>query len=191
MDGTRLHDASFGYEAIQSLCLRFSTPLQEAQVNSALVQQEWEDMVFYAKQYINLVLDSYKVVWWKLFNSPDALKWGNVLTLVELIFTIPLSNGGVERCFSQLKITKTDRRNSLKEDRLDHLLRIRLEGPRLEGWDPRKAVELWWKDKPRRVNHRDSRASSSSQTERIESWPSVRTYHWKILPGISWTGRRG
>ena len=109
-------------------------------------------MVYYAKQYINLVQNPYRVVWWKLFNSPDAIKWENILALVELTFTIPLSNGHVKRCFSQLKLTKTDRRTSLGEDRLDHLLRIRLEGPPLQVWDATTAVGLWWTDKTRRLN---------------------------------------
>ena len=148
----KTEDASFGYEAIQSLAQRFAIPLQEAQVNCALLQQEWEDIVYYAKQYINLVKDPYPVVWWKLFNSPDANKWTNILTLVELTFTIPLSNGHVERCFSQLKITKTNRRVGLGEDRLDQILRIRIEGPPLEEWDATKAVGLWWTDKTRRVD---------------------------------------
>ena len=39
---------------------------------------------------------------------------------------------------------KTDRRVFLGEDRLDHILRIRIEGPPLEGWDAARAVELWW-----------------------------------------------
>ena len=128
-------DSSFGYEAIQYLALKFATPLQTAGVNCALLQQEWDDIVYHAKQYINLVQDPYGVVWWKLFNSPDAKKWGNILTLVELTFTIPLSNGHVERCFSQLKLLKSDRRTSLGEDRLDHILRVRIEGPPLVAWD--------------------------------------------------------
>ena len=144
-------DASFGYEAIQHTQLRFATPLQEANVNTALLQQEWDDLVLYAKQYINLV-DPYKVVWWKLFNSPDSNKWENILTLVELTFTIPLSNGRVERCFSQLKLTKSEKRTSLQEDRLDNLLRIRIEGPSLEHWDASTAMKLWWEDKTRRVS---------------------------------------
>ena len=82
-------------------------------------------------------------VFWKLFNSPDAKKWANILTLVELTFTIPLSNGHVERCFSQMKLLKTGRRTSLGEDRLDHILRIRIEGPALEKWDATAAVGLW------------------------------------------------
>ena len=48
----------WGYPKLQ---LRFATPLQEAKVNCALLQGEWDDIVFYAKQYINLVQDPYSV----------------------------------------------------------------------------------------------------------------------------------
>lgn len=125
-------DASFAYESIELIATRFSTPLQEADVNIALLCEEWDDILLYAKQYINLVQNSYKGVWWKLYNCPDSPKWNNILSLVELLFTIPLSNGHLERCFSQLKITKSDRRICLKEDRLDSLLCIRIEGPCIE-----------------------------------------------------------
>ena len=154
-------DASFGYEAVQCLAKRFAEPLQDAQVNCALLQQEWDDLVFYAKQYINLTKDSYRIVWWKLFNSPDAKKW---LALVELIFVLPLSNGAVEQSFSQLKLVKTNRRTALGEDTLDDCLRIKLEGPPLEDWDPTTAVGLWWSDKNRRVDSkgRSSRSASAA-----------------------------
>ena len=134
----KTEDASFGVEAIHALAERFAVPLQEAKVNCALLEQEWEDMVYYAKEYINLVQDPYRVVWWKLSNSPDATKWTNILTLVELTFCIPLSNGHVERCFSQLKLTKTNRRVSLGEDRLDQILHIVIDGPPFE-----KPPRLW------------------------------------------------
>ena len=65
-------DPSFAYESIQFLASNFATPLQSAGVNCALLQPEWDDMVSYAKQYINLVHNSYGEVFWKLFNSPDA-----------------------------------------------------------------------------------------------------------------------
>ncbi len=119
---SKTDDASFGYEAIEYLAKRFILPLQNANANCALLQQEWEDIVFYAKQYINLCKDPYLVVWWKLFNAPDSKKWKNILSLVELIFVLPLSNGSVEQCFSQMKIIKTNRRTALGEDRLDDCL---------------------------------------------------------------------
>lgn len=177
-------DAMFGYDAIQHLQLRFATPLAKANVNCALLRQEWDDLIFYAKQYINLVQDPYRVVWWKLFNSPDAKKWVNILTLVELTFTIPLSNGHVERCFSQLKLTKTDRRASLQEDRLDHLLRIRIEGPPLEQWSASAAVQLWWSEKTRRVSSDHTRPRKRKRPDSTCS--EDETFSWSLSDWDNW-----
>ena len=153
----KTEDASFGYESIELLISRFSTPLQEAGVNIALIQEEWDDMVSYAKQYVNLVQNSYKEVWWKLYNCADTFKWSNILCLVELVFVLPLSNGHVERCSSQLKFTKSDRISCLKQDRLDNLLRIMIERPPLDKWNSDKAIHLWWQqDKTRRVNRSET-----------------------------------
>ena len=55
----KTEDASFGVDAVHALAERFAVPLQDAKVNCALLDQEWEDIVYYAKQYINLVQDPY------------------------------------------------------------------------------------------------------------------------------------
>ena len=89
-------DALFGVDAVQALARKFMLPLEKAGVNCALLQEEWVDMVSYAKSYINLVQDAYPVVWWKLLNCAGAAKWTNILTVVELVFCLPLSNGHVE-----------------------------------------------------------------------------------------------
>ena len=73
-------------------------------VNCAVLNEEWDDIVEYAKRYLNLVQDDYKVSWWKLFNSPDSTKWTNILVVVELLFCLPVSNGHLECVFSQLKL---------------------------------------------------------------------------------------
>ena len=44
------------------------------------------------------------------FNRPSTKHWTNILGLVELLFSLPVSNGHLERVFSQLK---SDRRKSL------------------------------------------------------------------------------
>jgi len=54
-----------------------------------------------------------------------------------MLFTIPVSNGHLERCFSQMKVLKTDKTCCLSEKRLDELLRIRLESPPLGQWMPK------------------------------------------------------
>ena len=158
----RSTNADFGHTALNAICCRFATPLERSGVDTSLVKGEWDDMVEYGREYINLVQDDYTVVWWKLFNCVDANKWGNVLAIVELLFCVPVANGHLERVFSQLKLIKTNRRNSIKEDTLDHLVRINVEGPSLSDWDPTDAMQLWWRDKARRVNQHDSASSSAS-----------------------------
>ena len=103
--------------------------------------------------------------------------------MVELTFCIPLSNGHVQRCFSQLKITKTNRRVGLGEDRLDQIVRIRIEGPTLEKWEPTNAVKLWWTDKTRRVHAshsapRKHKDKSQSQGDEEFDWSLSDSENW-------------
>ena len=89
-----------------------------------------------------------------------------------------MANGRVERVFSLLKLIKNNRRTCLKEDTLDHLLRINAEGPSLIDWDASRALELWSSDKTRRVNCRDScsqpvhSSSTRAQCEEEQSMSS-------------------
>ena len=44
--------------------------------------------------------------------------------------------------------------------------RIKVDAPPLAQWDQSAGVDLWWKDKTRRVNHRDTRAAPSGPSQR-------------------------
>ena len=90
------------------------------------------------------------MIWWKLFNSVNSKKWANILSLVELLFCLPMANGHVERLFSSLELIKTDRRSCLSEDHLDHRVRITVDGAPLTEWNASAAMQLWWKDRCRR-----------------------------------------
>ena len=125
----RTESPSFGYKALDMICERFAVPLEHANVDCSMVQEEWDDMVDYGKRFLNLVQDDYKVIWWKLFNAVDSKNWTNVLTVVELLFCLPVSNGHLERVFSQIKLIKNNRRTCLRENTLDQLIRINVEGP--------------------------------------------------------------
>ena len=122
----KTEDASFGYDTIVYFKTKFSIPLEHANVDSS-----------YAKMYISLT-ENYRKVWWKLFNnSGNNNRWSNILSLVELLFNIPISNEHLERCFSHMKILKTNKRSSLGEEKL---LRIHLEGPPPNQWSAKSAV---------------------------------------------------
>lgn len=65
----------------------------------------------------------------------------NILVLAELLFSLPTSNGKLERVFSQLNVIKTEKRTLLSNESLDDLL-------------PDSAIDIWWKEKVRQPNQR-------------------------------------
>ena len=93
-------------EAIGRLCSKFKISLEAAGVVVAQIVNEFSDMLLYATQFISLSSRHYQAVWWTLFHSPNASDWKNVLTLARLLFSLPVSNGKLERVFSTLKNIK-------------------------------------------------------------------------------------
>ena len=165
----------FSRETLDSIVTQFSTPLAKAGIDTNALQEEWEDMVDYAKRYLNIVQEDPSTIWWKLFNAACSKKWENILGVVELLYCLPMSNGRVERIFSTLKVIKSDRRTCLSENHLDNLLRISVDGPPPSKWDATGAVRLWWNDKLRR-NVGDSRKppkrTSSAPSTSSDTGPS-------------------
>ena len=93
---------SEGYvQAIDRLISKFNVPLEVSGVVVAKVVDEFRDMLLYATQFISLSSTNYQAVWWKLFHSPDASDWMNALKLARLLFSLPVSNGKLERVFPQ------------------------------------------------------------------------------------------
>ena len=95
-------------EAVELISSEFREPLEAKQVDLAGIQDEVEEVVLYARKYLNISVESYQKVWYKLHTCPDAGKWPNLLRVSELIFSLPFSNAHVERLFSTLKVVKTD-----------------------------------------------------------------------------------
>ena len=76
-----------------------------------------------------------------LISSRKA-QWNMVLMLVELLFTIPISNAKVERLFSLTNRIKTDCRATLGESTLNNLITIHMEGPSFQDYDP-TPIQSW------------------------------------------------
>ena len=106
--------------------------------------------------------------------------------LVGLLFTLPVSNGKLERVFSTLKLIKVDKRSSLGNELLDDLLVLNSERVSLKSFN---AISLWWSDKVRKPNQRprkeyaacssfstndippeDSEKKSDAGTELLQEW---------------------
>ena len=61
----------------------------------------------YARRYLDLVQD-YHTIWWKLFNAANLNRWGNVLSLIELLL-YPNVKWDSRESLSTLKLIKSDR----------------------------------------------------------------------------------
>lgn len=87
-------------------------------------------------------------------QKPDIQHIYPVLTkIVENILSIPVSNAWPERGASKVKLIKTDLRNKLKNDMLDGLLQITINGPDACSDQADKLVEKAvqnWLESPRR-----------------------------------------
>ncbi len=103
-------DLSEIYAAVEYITSNFREAFN---INIASIQDEIEEAIDYARKYLSIQSESYQKIWYKLHISPEAVKWPNVLVLAELLFSLPFSNGRVERIFSSMKIIKTDRRTNL------------------------------------------------------------------------------
>ena len=112
--------------ALRLLSDRFAVPLDKAGVGVSMLQEKWNDLVDYARRYLNLVQKPSRVIWWKLFNTSSSSSWTNIL---ELLFCVPAVNGHVEHTFPTLKHIKSDGRSCLSENHLNDLMRISIDGP--------------------------------------------------------------
>jgi hypothetical protein len=99
--------------AVELITTMFKEPLQASGMNLLCLQDEMEEVVEYARQYLSIEIEKYHKVWYNLHICSDASSWKDVLVLCELCFSLPFSNGSVERIFSSLKLIKTDRRTRL------------------------------------------------------------------------------
>lgn len=160
-------------EAIVRLGERFKSPLEAAGADLDELPKEFREMLMYATQFISLSSMDYQAVWWRLFHAPSASEWSNILLLAELIFSLPFSNGKLERIFSTLKVIKVDKRASLSNSTLNDLLVLNADKIPLQDFNPDPCIELWWKEKTRRPNQKPrkeyKKRSGHESTEKADT----------------------
>lgn len=159
-------------KAIDRLVDRFTVPLKAADTQMEEIHAEYDALLHYSIHYISLSTLEYRSVWWRLFHAPSASEWANALALIELLFSLPASNGKVERVFSQLNLIKSDRRVQLSNKTLNDLLTISTSSESMEDFNPDPAIDLWWKDKVRRPNQKQRKPYRKRQRQITSSQSS-------------------
>ena len=93
-------------------------------------------------------------------------------------FSLPVSNGKLERAFTQLNRIKDKKRAALGNEALNDLMKVSADATPLKGFSPDSAITLWWEAKQRRPNqsarkqynpHRASRQGSSETSSTSDS----------------------
>ena len=64
-----------------------------------------------------------------LRNKCATVLYPNLMYLMQVVATFPVTTATVERSFSDMKQIKTRLRNRVLPESLDHLMRIAIEGP--------------------------------------------------------------
>ena len=165
----------------ESICFffeRFQTQLKYAGMEVSYPEfiSQWHNMLEYALKYIKLSGVSYLVTWKKLFTSPKKNEWSDALLLVELLFSIRVSNTKLERMFSKLKRIKTIFRASLSSTRVENLLRIVEDGLLLVEYNMISAAEAWAAEKYRHPNQQPRK------TYKKKSWEVEQLKMSRMIP---------
>lgn len=150
--GAVSEDKEFADESIRFVFDHFAEPLSHAGVNDEVeALRQWHDLLDYACEFLSPGVTPCRMLWRRIFSSPRSKEsWSAILTVVELLFTLPISNAKLERMFSNLKTIKTVKRVNLRAQRLDSFLRISEDGPDVDKFDATTALQLWANEKVRR-----------------------------------------
>ncbi|XP_036602308.1 sperm flagellar protein 2 [Trichosurus vulpecula] len=132
-------DQEFGEKEIAILTKHYEPVLEGANVKIDEVETEWSMM----KLEIYNRFQNIRKLTWDFVNSIYSIKYPNILTLVDLVLTLPASSAEAERGFSQMKLTKSQMHFKIKPESMTDLLIIQLNSPDINKFDPKKAIHLW------------------------------------------------
>ena len=141
---TASSDCTNLFTHLETLVDRFALPKEQA-------QRELRDFVHYAytaKDY-TLKEDEFlnKLV---AESSMYSSMFPQLSELAQIYRVLPPHTADCERDFSRMKLIKSVIRNRMREDTLDSIMRITLEGPSIEQFPFHTAVRLWASKKDRR-----------------------------------------
>ncbi|OPJ82474.1 hypothetical protein AV530_000304 [Patagioenas fasciata monilis] len=134
----------FGEKEVSVLTKHYEVILEAASVKIGEVETEWSML----KLELYNRFQNVQTLTWDSVNSDYSKKYPNILTLVDLILTLPASSAETERGFGQMKLTMMHLHSKLMSESVTDLMIIQMNSPDIKKFDPKKAIRLWnatWK----------------------------------------------
>ena len=145
--------SNFGDLPICEIVEEFEQLLAKNHCDTAEIANEWARLQSFINPIVcNNPKEYYLDIWKRVFTSSVIKEeCGNILHVFEILLCTPFTIAKVERGFSRMSRVKSDFRSHLSRSRLDACLRISDEGTCIADFDPNPAIELWFKEKTRRL----------------------------------------
>ena len=158
----------FGDCAVATLMEHFKEVLESAGVKTEKIMDEWTTLK--TSVYQPGWSESLKTLKWTELNRRHGEECSNILSLVDLLLSIPAATAEAERGFNAMKTIKTDWRSRLSNDSINDLMVILLLSPEIKDFDPHRAIKLWLKDGPRsrRPNLKEAKVDESDSSDEEE-----------------------
>ena len=110
------------------------------------IQSECIKFLKHALTFTNPSSISPQEMWSKILlsNPKSQTTWRNLTGLIESLLILPLTISQLERFFSFIGNIKTDWRCGLKEETVETLARITIEGPALKEMGSCSSIKCYW-----------------------------------------------
>uniref|UniRef100_A0A8C6DYS5 Sperm flagellar 2 n=2 Tax=Moschus TaxID=68410 RepID=A0A8C6DYS5_MOSMO len=153
----------FGEKEVAILIAHYEPVLEAAKVKIDQVDTEWSML----KLEIYSRFQNIRKLTWDFVNSVYLHKYPNILTLIDLVLSLPASSAEAGRGFSQMKRTRSQMHAKVKADSMTDLLIIQLNSPDINNFDPRKAIHLWNTRPPSSTEDTRPNSDCSSNSESL------------------------
>jgi len=159
-------------EIILHYLYHFQEPLRQHGLQATQLElvNEWHDMLDYSVQYLSPSSRHYKAPWFEIFPSSRSGEWQNILLLICVFFTLPVSNVVLERMIR----VQTAKGSSLSQGILENILRIQAGGPPPESYDSSTAVNNWNRIKQRQTNQKPRKEYKVQRSTRTVPYDALK-----------------
>ena len=132
-------NSMFGFKEIESLAKYYLEHNLFTPEEAEAMPQEWP---FLRSCFTHIRTQPIVDVYWDLLLE-NYEEIHNIIVLIQLMATISPSIAACEHGFSAMNREKTSLRTSLKDDRLEDILQICINGESIEKFDGRRSLEMW------------------------------------------------